>query len=75
MLCSLTASERQTLEPVCITLGDQHTLWALDIHGKLWFRTGVVPKKPQGDDDHWWQVTDGTFSDLQTHPFCLRSFP
>ncbi|XP_048218359.1 tectonin beta-propeller repeat-containing protein 2 [Perognathus longimembris pacificus] len=51
------ASERQALEPVCITLGDQHTLWALDIHGKLWFRTGVVPKKPQGDDDHWWQVS------------------
>ncbi|XP_069853625.1 tectonin beta-propeller repeat-containing protein 2 [Dipodomys merriami] len=50
-------SERQALEPVCITLGDQHTLWALDIHGKLWFRTGVVPKKPQGDDDHWWQVS------------------
>uniref|UniRef100_A0A8C6RW71 Tectonin beta-propeller repeat containing 2 n=1 Tax=Nannospalax galili TaxID=1026970 RepID=A0A8C6RW71_NANGA len=50
-------SEKQALEPVCITLGDQHTLWALDIHGKLWFRTGVVPKKPQGDDDHWWQVS------------------
>uniref|UniRef100_A0A8C5KS22 Tectonin beta-propeller repeat containing 2 n=1 Tax=Jaculus jaculus TaxID=51337 RepID=A0A8C5KS22_JACJA len=50
-------SERQALEPVCITLGDQHTLWALDIHGKLWFRTGVIPKKPQGDDDHWWQVS------------------
>ncbi|KAM4853619.1 tectonin beta-propeller repeat-containing protein 2 [Thomomys bottae] len=50
-------SERQALEPVCITLGDQHTLWALDVHGKLWFRTGVVPKKPQGDDDHWWQVS------------------
>ncbi|XP_073923223.1 tectonin beta-propeller repeat-containing protein 2 isoform X2 [Castor canadensis] len=50
-------SERQALEPVCITLGDQHTLWALDVHGKLWFRTGMVPKKPQGDDDHWWQVS------------------
>ncbi|XP_031213561.1 tectonin beta-propeller repeat-containing protein 2 isoform X3 [Mastomys coucha] len=50
-------SERQALEPVCITLGDQHTLWALDVHGKLWFRTGVIPKKPQGDDDHWWQVS------------------
>ncbi|XP_037687732.1 tectonin beta-propeller repeat-containing protein 2 isoform X4 [Choloepus didactylus] len=49
-------SERQALEPVCITLGDQQTLWALDIHGNLWFRTGIVPKKPQGDDDHWWQV-------------------
>uniref|UniRef100_A0A673V4T0 Tectonin beta-propeller repeat containing 2 n=1 Tax=Suricata suricatta TaxID=37032 RepID=A0A673V4T0_SURSU len=50
-------SERQALEPVCITLGDQQTLWALDIRGNLWFRTGVVPKKPQGDDDHWWQVS------------------
>ncbi|KAM6171523.1 tectonin beta-propeller repeat-containing protein 2 [Erethizon dorsatum] len=50
-------SEKQALEPVCITLGDQHTLWALDIRGKLWFRTGMVPKKPQGDDDHWWQVS------------------
>lgn len=49
-------SERQALEPVCITLGDQQTLWALDIHGHLWFRTGIEPKKPQGDDDHWWQV-------------------
>ncbi|XP_063096984.1 tectonin beta-propeller repeat-containing protein 2 isoform X2 [Cavia porcellus] len=54
--CDIT-SEKQALEPICITLGDQHTLWALDIRGKLWFRTGVVPKKPQGDDDHWWQVS------------------
>ncbi|XP_056667206.1 tectonin beta-propeller repeat-containing protein 2 isoform X3 [Monodelphis domestica] len=50
-------SEKQALEPVCITLGDQQTIWALDIHGNLWFRTGVVSKKPQGDDDHWWQVS------------------
>uniref|UniRef100_A0A7M4F4M6 Tectonin beta-propeller repeat containing 2 n=1 Tax=Crocodylus porosus TaxID=8502 RepID=A0A7M4F4M6_CROPO len=50
-------SEMQALEPVCITLGDQQTLWTLDIHGNLWFRTGVVSKKPQGDDDHWWQVS------------------
>lgn len=50
-------SERQALEPVCVTLGDQQTLWALDIRGNLWFRTGIVPKKPQGDDDHWWQVS------------------
>lgn len=52
----LICSERQALEPVCITLGDQQTLWALDVHGHLWFRTGIVAKKPQGDDDHWWQV-------------------
>ncbi|XP_040334227.1 tectonin beta-propeller repeat-containing protein 2 isoform X4 [Herpailurus yagouaroundi] len=50
-------SERQALEPVCITLGDQQTLWALDIRGNLWFRTGIISKKPQGDDDHWWQVS------------------
>uniref|UniRef100_A0A8C0S335 Tectonin beta-propeller repeat containing 2 n=2 Tax=Canis lupus familiaris TaxID=9615 RepID=A0A8C0S335_CANLF len=50
-------SEKQALEPVCITLGDQQTLWALDIRGNLWFRTGIVSKKPQGDDDHWWQVS------------------
>ncbi|XP_027427853.2 tectonin beta-propeller repeat-containing protein 2 isoform X1 [Zalophus californianus] len=51
------ASERQALEAVCIALGDQQTLWALDIRGNLWFRTGVASKKPQGDDDHWWQVS------------------
>lgn len=50
-------SERQALEPVCIALGDQQTLWALDIHGNLWFRTGIVSKRPQGDDEHWWQVS------------------
>lgn len=50
-------SERQALEPVCVTLGDQQTLWALDIRGTLWFRTGIVAKKPQGEDDHWWQVS------------------
>ncbi|KAJ6661900.1 hypothetical protein lerEdw1_013071 [Lerista edwardsae] len=49
-------SEMQALEPVCITLGDQQTIWVLDIHGNLWFRTGVCSKKPQGDDNHWWQV-------------------
>ncbi|XP_024424307.2 tectonin beta-propeller repeat-containing protein 2 isoform X2 [Desmodus rotundus] len=50
-------SERQALEPVCIALGDQQTLWALDTHGNLWFRTGIVSKRPQGGDEHWWQVS------------------
>ncbi|XP_054827106.1 tectonin beta-propeller repeat-containing protein 2 [Eublepharis macularius] len=50
-------SEMQALEPVCITLGDQQTIWVLDIYGNLWFRTGIVSKKPQGDDNHWWQVS------------------
>ncbi|XP_072285041.1 tectonin beta-propeller repeat-containing protein 2 isoform X2 [Pyxicephalus adspersus] len=49
-------SERQALEPVCVTLGDQETVWALDASGNLWFRTGVTSKKPQGEDDHWWQT-------------------
>ncbi|XP_028677327.1 tectonin beta-propeller repeat-containing protein 2 isoform X1 [Erpetoichthys calabaricus] len=50
-------SERQSLEPVCISLGDHQTAWALDTIGNLWFRTGISPKKPQGEDDHWWQVS------------------
>ncbi|XP_073494489.1 tectonin beta-propeller repeat-containing protein 2 isoform X2 [Phyllobates terribilis] len=54
--CDLV-SERQALEPVCLTLGDQDTVWTLDTNGNLWFRTGVTSKNPQGEDDHWWQAT------------------
>ncbi|KAM4014366.1 tectonin beta-propeller repeat-containing protein 2 isoform 1-T2 [Anomaloglossus baeobatrachus] len=54
--CDLV-SERQALEPVCLTMGDQDTVWTLDTNGNLWFRTGVTSKKPQGEDDHWWQVS------------------
>ncbi|KAM4690537.1 tectonin beta-propeller repeat-containing protein 2 [Rhinophrynus dorsalis] len=54
--CDLV-SERQALEPICVTLGDQDTVWTLEASGNLWFRSGVTPKKPQGDDDHWWQVS------------------
>uniref|UniRef100_A0A8C8JVK9 HPS5-like beta-propeller domain-containing protein n=1 Tax=Oncorhynchus tshawytscha TaxID=74940 RepID=A0A8C8JVK9_ONCTS len=50
-------SESQGLEPICIALGENNTAWALDTGGSLWFRTGVTAKKPQGDDDHWWQVS------------------
>ncbi|KAL7861785.1 hypothetical protein SRHO_G00132260 [Serrasalmus rhombeus] len=49
-------SENQGLEPICIALGENNTLWALDTSGSLWFRTGITPKKPQGEDEHWWQV-------------------
>ncbi|KAG5855887.1 hypothetical protein ANANG_G00001720 [Anguilla anguilla] len=52
-----TVSERQGLEPVCIALGERGTVWALDGSGNLWFRTGVTAAKPQGDDEHWWQVS------------------
>nr|XP_006632369.1 PREDICTED: tectonin beta-propeller repeat-containing protein 2 [Lepisosteus oculatus]XP_015205760.1 PREDICTED: tectonin beta-propeller repeat-containing protein 2 [Lepisosteus oculatus] len=50
-------SESQGLEPVCIALGDHNTAWALDTSGNLWFRTGITAQKPQGEDDHWWQVS------------------
>lgn len=52
-----TVSESQGLEPICIALGENNTVWALDTSGNLWFRTGVTAKKPQGEDDHWWQVS------------------
>lgn len=52
-----TVSESQGLEPICIALGENNTVWALDTSGSLWFRTGVTAKKPQGEDDHWWQVS------------------
>ncbi|XP_016135355.1 tectonin beta-propeller repeat-containing protein 2-like [Sinocyclocheilus grahami] len=52
-----TVSESQGLEPICIALGENNTVWALDTCGNLWFRTGVTAKKPQGEDDHWWQVS------------------
>uniref|UniRef100_A0A8B9LQJ7 Tectonin beta-propeller repeat containing 2 n=1 Tax=Astyanax mexicanus TaxID=7994 RepID=A0A8B9LQJ7_ASTMX len=50
-------SENQGLEPICIALGENNTLWALDTIGSLWFRTGITTKKPQGEDEHWWQVS------------------
>ncbi|XP_051579341.1 tectonin beta-propeller repeat-containing protein 2-like isoform X2 [Myxocyprinus asiaticus] len=52
-----TVSESQGLEPICIALGENSTAWALDTSGSLYFRTGVTAKKPQGEDDHWWQVS------------------
>ncbi|KAJ8377529.1 hypothetical protein AAFF_G00256250 [Aldrovandia affinis] len=51
-----TITERQSLEPVCIALGEQGTAWVLDTTGRLWFRTGVTVTTPQGQDQHWWQV-------------------
>ncbi|XP_043998671.1 tectonin beta-propeller repeat-containing protein 2 isoform X1 [Gambusia affinis] len=52
-----TVSEAQGLELICIALGGGGTAWALDASGSLWFRTGVCPSRPQGDDDHWWQIS------------------
>ncbi|XP_077420740.1 tectonin beta-propeller repeat-containing protein 2 isoform X2 [Vanacampus margaritifer] len=52
-----TVSEAQGVELMCVTLGDGGTAWALDISGRLFFRTGVSSQRPQGDDDHWWQVS------------------
>ncbi|CAL9686716.1 unnamed protein product [Knipowitschia caucasica] len=50
-----TVSEAQGVEPVCLSLGPG-LVWALDSDGRLWFRTGISPSRPQGTDDHWWEV-------------------
>uniref|UniRef100_UPI003AAE588F tectonin beta-propeller repeat-containing protein 2 n=1 Tax=Centroberyx gerrardi TaxID=166262 RepID=UPI003AAE588F len=50
-------SEAQGLELMCVALGDGGTAWALDASGSLWFRTGICPSRPQGADDHWWQIS------------------
>lgn len=56
-LCSVClSSEAQGLELMCVALAEGGTSWALDSSGGLWFRTGVRSSRPQGDDDHWWQV-------------------
>uniref|UniRef100_UPI0037E88311 tectonin beta-propeller repeat-containing protein 2 n=1 Tax=Semicossyphus pulcher TaxID=241346 RepID=UPI0037E88311 len=52
-----TVSEAQGLELMCVTLGEGGTAWALDASGSLWFRTGICSSRPQGEDDHWWQIS------------------
>ncbi|XP_038584234.1 tectonin beta-propeller repeat-containing protein 2 isoform X1 [Micropterus salmoides] len=52
-----TVSEAQGLDLMCVALGDGGTAWALDASGSLWFRTGICGSRPQGDDDHWWQIS------------------
>ncbi|XP_024116812.1 tectonin beta-propeller repeat-containing protein 2 [Oryzias melastigma] len=52
-----TVSEAQGLELMCVALGDGGTAWALDASGSLWFRTGICLSRPQGSDDHWWQIS------------------
>uniref|UniRef100_A0A8C9XHG7 Tectonin beta-propeller repeat containing 2 n=1 Tax=Sander lucioperca TaxID=283035 RepID=A0A8C9XHG7_SANLU len=52
-----TVSEAQGLDLMCVGLAEGGTGWALDASGSLWFRTGVCPSRPQGDDDHWWQIS------------------
>ncbi|XP_034530211.1 tectonin beta-propeller repeat-containing protein 2 [Notolabrus celidotus] len=52
-----TVSEAQGLELMCVSLGDGGTAWALDASGSLWFRTGICSSRPQGEDDHWWQIS------------------
>ncbi|XP_042372407.1 tectonin beta-propeller repeat-containing protein 2-like, partial [Plectropomus leopardus] len=52
-----TVSEAQGLELMCVSLGHGGTAWALDASGSLWFRTGISWSRPQGEDDHWWQIS------------------
>nr|XP_040055184.1 tectonin beta-propeller repeat-containing protein 2 isoform X2 [Gasterosteus aculeatus aculeatus] len=51
-----TVSEAQGVELMCVALAEGGTAWALDASGSLWFRTGICSSRPQGDDDHWWQI-------------------
>lgn len=68
---------------MCVALADGGTAWALDASGSLWFRTGVRSSRPQGDDDHWWQVggvrvrprNSSTVSLIWTHHLCTRLSP
>ncbi|KAL6106114.1 tecpr2 [Pungitius sinensis] len=52
-----TVSEAQGVELMCVALAEGGTAWALDASGSLWFRTGICSSRPQGDDDHWWQIS------------------
>ncbi|XP_033984961.1 LOW QUALITY PROTEIN: tectonin beta-propeller repeat-containing protein 2 [Trematomus bernacchii] len=52
-----TVSEAQGLDLMCVSLAEGGTAWALDASGSLWFRTGICPSRPQGEDDHWWQIS------------------
>ncbi|XP_074484346.1 tectonin beta-propeller repeat-containing protein 2-like isoform X3 [Sebastes fasciatus] len=52
-----TVSEAQGLELMCVALAEGGTAWALDASGSLWFRTGICWSRPQGADDHWWQIS------------------
>lgn len=57
---------------MCVALGDGGTAWALDASGSLWFRTGISSSKPQGDDDHWWQVDKENLSvPISISLYCL----
>uniref|UniRef100_A0A8C4Q3J5 Tectonin beta-propeller repeat containing 2 n=1 Tax=Eptatretus burgeri TaxID=7764 RepID=A0A8C4Q3J5_EPTBU len=49
-------SLQQGVQPVSLALGDVHLLWMVDTNGQVWFRRGVTPDHPAGEDDHWWQV-------------------
>ncbi|XP_028294683.1 tectonin beta-propeller repeat-containing protein 2 isoform X2 [Gouania willdenowi] len=52
-----TVSEAQGLDLMCVALAEGGVAWALDSGGSLWFRTGVSASRPQGEDDHWWQIS------------------
>ncbi|CAL8303117.1 unnamed protein product [Boreogadus saida] len=49
--------EAQGVQLMCVSLGPSGVVWALDASGALWFRTGVSPASPQGEDHHWWQIS------------------
>ncbi|KAE8277165.1 Tectonin beta-propeller repeat-containing protein 2 [Larimichthys crocea] len=54
-----TVSEAQGLDLMCVALGDGGTV-GTGRQWQLWFRTGLSSSRPQGDDDHWWQIVSRT---------------
>uniref|UniRef100_UPI0035900CBA tectonin beta-propeller repeat-containing protein 2 isoform X2 n=1 Tax=Myxine glutinosa TaxID=7769 RepID=UPI0035900CBA len=49
-------SLQEGVQPVSLALGDVNLLWMVDTNGQVWFRRGVTPDHPAGEDDHWWQL-------------------
>ncbi|XP_064621989.1 tectonin beta-propeller repeat-containing protein 2-like [Lineus longissimus] len=40
----------------CLAFGEENTAWALDIVGRMFFKTGVTMDNPMGEGN-WWQVS------------------
>ncbi|XP_038076272.1 tectonin beta-propeller repeat-containing protein 2-like [Patiria miniata] len=55
---------------VSIALDSRNVGWGIDEEGLVWFRSGVTPSSPRGDDKKWWQVPMGEY--LMQDPSALK---
>ncbi|XP_022096649.1 tectonin beta-propeller repeat-containing protein 2-like [Acanthaster planci] len=55
---------------VSVALDSRNIGWGIDDDGLVWFRTGVTPGFPRGDDKKWWQVPMGEY--LMQDPNALK---